>query len=287
MFRKEIVAACQIHLSVQLYYLGYIGVSRLKSVAILSYKPLKSIYYVPTYLVGFTEKSDLTLQWTILNTSSHKHIWKFDSQHVCVHAWHVVGFCSAIFTHVHVMDVQMCVFFFGFGYILRKCMGGYMISVLCFVYCAPLSNCMYECVSTTVCLIVYKLGSPCTNIYIDVLDGGGEHTSLRHGACDGCARPGTAPHARQIVILELISLAKEPLILHIIMLWWLSCEASVFCRHASICSSTGIDVYVCLSVPMCTLRTAVTSMEMHARVFCHRVNWPQRLELLFYSLSNG
>lgn len=109
MLRKEIVAACQIHLSVQLYYLIYVGVSRLISVATLCYKPLKSTHYVPTYLAWFTEKSDLTMQWTILNTSSHKHICKFDSQHVRAHAWHVLGFCSAIFKHVHVMDVQMCV----------------------------------------------------------------------------------------------------------------------------------------------------------------------------------
>lgn len=81
-------------------------------------------------------QSDMILQWTIFNTSPHKHICKIDSQHVCAHAWHVLAFCGAIFMHV------MVVFFCGLGHVE---MHGWTLDI-----CTVLRAWVYLCVSNYV-----------------------------------------------------------------------------------------------------------------------------------------
>lgn len=63
--------------------------------------------------------------------------------------------CAYLFMFAF-MFVLIC----SFGEILRRCMGGYWVSELCYVYFC-VSNCMYEYICVTVCLSAYELCSPC------------------------------------------------------------------------------------------------------------------------------
>lgn len=60
--------------------------------------------------------------------------------------------------------------------ILRKCMGGYSIFVLCCMCEYIVSNCMYECICVTVCLNAYELREPCRNVQILMFWMGVENT---------------------------------------------------------------------------------------------------------------
>lgn len=135
----------------------------------------------------------MTLQWTIFNSSPHKHICKIDSQHVCAHAWHMLGSCGAVFMHVHVMVVRMFVFICGFLANFEK-MHGWMLDacvVLCVRVCV--SSCMYECICVTVCLGAYELHSPCTNVQILMFWMGVKNTR-RWGSVPEMDMRGQTPH---------------------------------------------------------------------------------------------
>lgn len=158
-------------------------------------KPRKSIYYESLNihrLIYLQIWHDL--QWTNFNTSPHTNIfaklihsmyvpmhgmcWVSAVPYLCMCMWRVVHryLCPSvvlgIFWENAWVDMNIC----------ARC------ACVCDSNCnvwVHLCNCLSQCL--WIRFAMYK----CPNI--DVLDGGGEHTSL--SAWDGCVRPGSAPHA--------------------------------------------------------------------------------------------
>lgn len=153
------------------YYSEGAGVSRLTSVTILCYKPLKSVYYVPKYLkydILTNQTWRCNEQFSIpahTNTFAklihsmyvpmHGICWVPAAPYLCMCMWWLCGcLCSSVV----------------FWQILRRCMGGCWMLVLC---------CVCECVSVAACM------SASVSLFVSVLMNYTRHVQMSKYWCFG------------------------------------------------------------------------------------------------------